>query len=253
MKTCLSFFGIILLFKLGYDKAAPRNANFSFAEQTSGEFMPLASNFSALRSFKEKSSFLMNGIPTEVNVYTTTESVAEQIMKFESSWRLKGYRTSTQSLGNMAVVSGVNESTKQFECALLLPDAQNKQTFVMPAQLDLSRPPLQGEFKTSLYPGAQTLFHIESNDLAGSSENVIQVTGAGVPAVMSHYKSELLQNGWLLVESPKTLYDPQYADQLVFVRGAQERWIYAGKMDGQNQTMIFSVHTEKREVGSPPL
>jgi hypothetical protein len=245
-KIALPLLLIAWLFKLGYDEA-PETASRDFAVAASftNSRAQVFEAFSSRRAAMGKSSFLMNGIPVEASVYMTKESIAEQVMKFESRWRAQGYQTSTQSLGKMTVVSGVNESAKQFECALLLPDAQNKQTFVIPAQLDLSRPPRQGEFKTPLYPGAQTLFHIESNDLAGNAENLVQVTGAGVPAVMRHYKTQLLQSGWQLVESPKTLRDPQYADQLIFARGPQERWIYAGKMDGQNQTMIFSVHTEK--------
>jgi hypothetical protein len=95
------------------------------------------------------------------------------------------------------------------------------------------------------YPNAQTLLHLESHDFTGHSDNLVQLSEAGVTAVMSYYKSQLLQEGWQAAATPKLMYDPQFADQVIFERGQEERWVYATKMDGRNQTMIFTVHNKK--------
>ena len=244
-KFCVSLLVIGVLFKLGYDRAAHEGRQDSISPpkfQASPSQLSYASPTSLL---PRKSSFLINGVPAKVDPYISEGSLAEQTAKFESNLKSRGYKTSAQSLGKMKILSAMNENTRQFECAIMIPDRNSKRTFVIPAQLDLRHSPQPGGFNMPVYPNAQTYLHLESQDLGGQSENIIQLSEAGVPAVMSYYKSQLLQEGWQAVETPKLMYDPQYADQLVFVNGAKERWIYASKMEGRNQTMIFAVHNEK--------
>lgn len=245
IKISFSFLAIVLLFKLGFDKASSQNTRVAPPSKKSRSNSYQISNFSPSRLLPRQSRFSINGMPAEVDLYASRKPFEQQITQLENDWRAKGYKTSAQTVGNMKILSAFDERASQFECAIMIPDPASRQTYVIPARLDLRRPPQQNNFKTPIYPNAQTLFHIESHDLAGASENIIQVSDAGVAAVMSYYKSQFLWQGWQLLQTPKSLYHPQYADQALLVKGLNERWIYAGKMDGQNRTLIFSLLNEK--------
>lgn len=245
LKTIISLFVLLALFKIGYDRAASADdedgARTSLTRRSSHAYAQALP-----RSMHTgKSRFLLNGIPAEIDMYATKSSAMDQAAKFASEWRAQGYKTATQALGQMQILSAVNEHTKQFQCAIMIPDPANKQTFVIPAQLDLQHPPAPGNLKTATLPEAQTLFHIESHDLSGYSENLIQASGSSVPGAMNFYKTQLQQQGWQLGETPQTMYDPNYADQQLFLKGASERWIYASKMEGHNKVMVFSLLNEK--------
>lgn len=245
LKMAVSLFALLALFKIGYDRAAnadeERGASMSMPQRA-----PHAYARALPRSTQTgKSRFLLNGIPAEIDMYATKAPAPEQAAKFASEWSAQGYKTSMQAMGQMQILSAVNEHTKQFQCAIMIPDPANQQTFVIPAQLNLQHPPEPGNLKTATLPGAQTLFHIEAHDLGGYSENLIQVSKSSVPVAMNFYKTQLQQQGWQSGETPKTMYDPNFADQQLFLKGASERWIYASRMEGQNQVMVFSLLNEK--------
>lgn len=245
-KIAFSFLVMILIFKLGYEDASDEQGEslMSFPEFQDSPGRPAFSSAKSL--LPGQSRYTINGVPAEVDLYTAAEPLAAQAAKFENDWKNRGYRISEQSLGNMKILSAINENTKQFECAMMIPGPNSKQTFVIPARMDLRHSQRPAGSKIPAYPNAQRLLHLESNDLTGNSENLIQLSEASVPAVMSYYKTQLLKEGWQAVESPKLMYDPQFADQVIFERGLEERWVYASKMDGHDQTMIFTLHNQRQ-------
>ena len=245
VKINLALLAVAVLFRLGYHRAANQTLGSANAKARYLAVPPQLATISPASSISRNSRLLINSVPAEVDLYTSEEPLEAQTAKFENDWKSRGYKTSAQSIGNLKILSAINENTRQFECAMMVPDPSSRRTFVIPAQLDLRRSPQQGSFKMPAYPNAQTFLHLESQDLTGDSENLIQLSDAGVPAVMTYYKSQLLQDGWRMAETPKLMYDPQYADQAVFERGQAERWVYASKMEGRAQTMIFTVHNER--------
>jgi hypothetical protein len=230
---------VALLFKLGYQKGVDKEIK-SLLPKT-GQKMNLY-RYASRYGFGLKSSkphFRLNGVPAEVDMYIAKNSVEKEMARFEQKWRAQGFEPTVQAIGNMRVVSAFDEANRLFECTLLLPAPGSNRTMVVPAKLDLGKPPYQGRFKTPVYPNAETVLHLESNDLTGFSENIVQISDASVPAIMGFYKDRLLQQGWQRLDPPQKSFSSQYADQMFFARGTDEQQVFARRMAGENKTFVF--------------
>jgi hypothetical protein len=71
------------------------------------------------------------------------------------------------------------------------------------------------------------------------------LSSASVSEVMNYYKNQFLAQGWELKKNPPSPYHPENLDQAVFTDGADERWIYSGRLDNNDQTFIFLLYNDK--------
>jgi hypothetical protein len=245
IKPCLSLLAIGLLFKLGYQKGFQQDAGAVLPKTKSngslGRYAP--ANF--VHPSAGRASFFVNGIPAEVNLYVTPTAIEREAGQFESKWAAKGYKTTQQVLGDMKILSAVDERTNCFNLALMIPEPATQQTCVIPATLDLSKPPAPSRYRTPIYPNAQTVFHIESNDLAGYAENLILLSEASAPQIVSYYQNTLAQQGWQFTASPEKALSAPNSEVMLFTKGADERWLNVTPMNGENKTFIFLLYTDR--------
>jgi len=245
IKPCLSLLAIGLLFKLGYQKGFQQNSGAVLPKTkpngSLGRYAPV--NF--VHPSAGRASFFVNGISVEVNTYATSVSIEQETSQFESKWAAKGYKTTQQVLGEMKILNAVDERTNRFNLALMISEPTTQQTFVIPATLDLSKPPAPAKYKTPIYPSAQTVFHIESNDMAGYSENVILFSEASVPNIVSYYKNTLAQQGWQIIDPPEKAVSAPNSEVMFFAKGADERWLNVSPMDDENKTFVFLLYTDR--------
>jgi hypothetical protein len=252
-KTILFIFAIFFVFMWGYKKGTNKESGFKW-------FRPNKVNNSPVQPFKTnkllrqqptispfigKSSFLLNGVPTQFDVYTSKRSMDQEIAEYERKWRTKGLKVVKRNFENMNIVSGLDKHFRLFECAIMVPDPGSGKTLVIPAKLDLSKPPAQSCYKTPLYPLSQPLFHIESTDMGGYSENIILLSDASVSSIINFYEHRCLDGGWYLADPGKNTFHAPNSRQLLFLKKTDELWVNANRLEEENKTLVYLLYNDK--------
>lgn len=245
LRPALASLIVLALFKFGYEHGAGRSA----ARVQAKPILPPQPKASmGLQSYvqrSKKSTFCLNGVPAQVDAYAARGILAAQKASFSRQWQARGYHTRENKIGRMHILSAVDEQFRLFKCVLLIPGASEQQTIVIPASLDFSKPRLPRRPRVPLYPGAKPLMHLEAQDLAGNSENVIYLSDAAVPAVMNYYQTQLQQRGWRVLQPPNRSFSAQVRNELFLVKGNDEMRIVAEKMTDGNQTFVFQLLVDK--------
>lgn len=253
LKMFLSLAAVLIIFRVGYQKSVDKNSGIhpkkvlnalAKTKKTAPGRKPLTP-LPMMNILPGEARFTINGIPAEIDAYLSKASLEQEKSRFTTRWSAKGYKTYSKTFGKANILSAYDENKKLFNSVILIPGMGEQQTYVIPSTLDLSKPPESREFNSPIYPDSKTIFHIESNDLAGYSENVILLSNASVPSIMNYYKNQLIPQGWEIAPEPKTIHNPEYLDKTVFVKGSDERWVYSGKVDNSDQTVVFLLYNDK--------
>jgi len=253
LKMFLSLVAILVIFRVGYQKSVDKNISiqpervinaFAKAKRSAPARKPVAS-LPMMNMLPGEARFTINGIPAEIDAYLSKASPEQEQSRFTTKWSAKGYKTYSKTFGKASILSAYDGNQKHFNSVILIPGMDEQQTYVIPSTLDLSKPPASRDFNSPIYPDSKTIFHIESNDLAGYSENIILLSDASVPSIMNYYKNQLIPQGWEIAREPQTIHNPEYLDKTVFVKGSDERWVYSSKVDGSDQTVVFLLYNDK--------
>lgn len=233
-----------MLIKLGYHKGShtPSSDQWVSAESKSAGY-PAALTHPSMAQMGNI-EFSLNGIPVKAHPRSSNKSLETLRREFENRWRSKGYTVQQQALGGMNVLSAVNEQAGVCETEITLPLPGQNQTLVIPARFDLKNLSRPGNPRASLYPGAQSLYHIESRDPNGQTENLLLSTTDDASRVTGYYRERLAQEGWLLSNQLPAVGSGA-ADVLLFLKGQQEQWISVSVGD-DGRTLVFLMHNSRK-------
>jgi hypothetical protein len=198
-----------------------------------------------LKRLFKNSNLLINGIPAKFDVYTSKRSISKVISKYEKDWRIKGLEVVRKNIGNMHIVSGFDANQNLFECVMITKDQETKKNLVIPAELDLSRRPVETKYKTPLYPSSQPLLHIESMDMGVYSENIMFLSEANVSSIMNYYRNKFIQQGWQEVQQNKNQFISPNSGYLLLLKDQDELWVNANWVEDENKTFIYLLYNDK--------
>lgn len=248
LKTIIICCVILALFRLGYKKGshAINKSNVNLKKNVGEIISPKLYRLQPkVGKLTGKSKFLLNGVPAEVDMVTSDEPIAKIINDYNNKWSFRGYKVSVNSVGNMNFASAIDGNMQIFECAIMIPDTKSKKTTIIPVRLDLSVPVVQSTYKTTLYPLCTPVFHIESNDMGGYSENIIFTSDANIQSIINFYKGEFSQKGWLVEKPEKDSFTGPNSSNVLFLKGSDELWLYASKMERNNKSIVFLLFNDQ--------
>ncbi len=189
------------------------------------------------------SRFTINGLPAEVEAFHSDQSPDELMKDYRDEWRQRGLAGHEQTLAGMQIASVLNEAENQLETVILMP--AGGKTMVVPANLDLGAEVRQSNPKTPVFPGATQIYHIESDDAAGYSENLILSSRSNASTVLNFYRSRFVAEGWKMQDPGGGLPVSEFSQSQFFRRGADERWVIAEQPPGNAETMVFLLYQDK--------
>jgi hypothetical protein len=192
-----------------------------------------------------KPNYLINGIPAQINPFFDDRGSVRSIETYANEWSSRGYEVNRYATDAIQFATAVNKGLKLFECVILVPDPGSKKTLVIPAKMNLNMAAGSPHYQVPLCPMSQPIFHLESSDLAGFSENVFLLSDASVASVSGYYREELARTGWQADPQIDKRFQDSNSRFAVFFKGADEFWMNVSKLKDSGKTLVYLLYNDK--------
>jgi hypothetical protein len=249
-KTVLIIVLVIVLARLGIRRGKTDTRGLAgFRKQTERTGSRATSGFSPDRFLGHglcsgAPKYLINGIPAQIDPFFGNTGSVRSLDTYANEWSSKGYEVNRYATDAIQFATAVDKARKLFECVILIPDPGSNKTLVIPAKMDLSAAAGPPRYQVPLCPLSQPIFHLESSDLAGSSENLFLLCDASVASVTGYYREELARTGWHADPQIDKRFQGANSRFALFLKGADEFWMNVNRIEASGKTLVYLLYNK---------
>lgn len=231
---------VIITFVFGLNKGKNHKSILGQKNHLDLYTPPSQTNQSPFTNRLKSNNLRINGVPVKMQFYLSNKTIEHELNHFTHKWASKGFEVKQNSFHNLKMVNILDENRAFFKCILLIPQSDSK-TIIIPAEMDISKPIAKYHSDLPIYPNAQTLFHIESNDYGKNSKNIIFTSHAPVSVISNYYKQLLPERGWQLVSSGEKKFQAPNQKSELYVNKIEksEMWLHLEYSDENGSTMAY--------------
>jgi hypothetical protein len=203
-------------------------------------------------SLPDNNQLLINGIPSRIDSYTSSQSLKNEINRVEQRYKLRGLKTEIMDLGKIVSMNVHDSKKKEFESVLFFEDDLSGKTVVVPINYMNYTKMYNVNLKAPCYPKSKSVLNVVSDQNGTYSENLLLSCNAPMINVVSYYNEKLINEGWKAEKTVKETLKKNDVDNAIcdlYTKGNQELWV-TGSNDIKNgvtdSSFVFLVYNDKK-------